>query len=87
MRSLLCPFPLFRRRLDWDTKARDLEGHYAVPPDWSVVKEPKDDLPEVVVVGTGFYEPSCEHNQLVRAQRYSQVEWAGEGRRRHYGGI
>ena len=43
----------------WDTKDFSLESHYAVPPHWHERSPPDDSLDEVVVVGTGFYEPNC----------------------------
>jgi len=44
----------------WDTENQDLESHYAVPPDWHIKKK-NDGFDELQVIGTGFKEPSCEH--------------------------
>ena len=58
----------------WDTESRDLEAHYAVPPHWHEQSPPDPNLDEVVVVGTGFYEPNCEDNWCALKD---SVKWHG----------
>lgn len=57
----------------WDTKNRDLEVHYAVPPDWSDNYE-SEGLEDLVMVGTSFKEPGCEH---VWCSLKDSVKWKG----------
>ena len=42
----------------WDPK-RDLEVHYAIPPNWMDVKPEKPGLEKLVMAGTSMYEPEC----------------------------
>ena len=60
--------------VNWDTRKRDLEGHYAVPPHWHEQAPIDPDLDELVVVGTGFYEPKCQDSWCALKE---SVKWNG----------
>ena len=60
-------FVHYRPKYNWDMDAPHMEKHYAVPPNWiDTDRFPLDDgeeeMEELVIVGTGFKEPSCEGN-------------------------
>ena len=59
-------FVHYRPKYDWDMNKPKREIHYAVPPNWQnndrYMVEEGENLDDLVVIGTGFKEPSCEGN-------------------------
>ena len=58
----------------WLTKDRDIESHYAIPPDWN--KHVESPFPELKWIGTSATEPDCPDGwcHLLNAK-----EWEGPG--------
>jgi len=55
---------------------KNIEGHYAVPPEWKEYDAPPydDDIEQLAVVGTSLKEPECEH---VWCGLKESVKWYG----------
>jgi hypothetical protein len=66
---------------NWDGEQIKLDAHYWIPPTWEqdntdVGYEPDDDIPELVMSSTAFYEPSCEHGWC---GLNNTIKWSGPG--------
>jgi hypothetical protein len=61
---------------NWDGALKNIEGHYAVPPEWKEYDAPPydDDIEQLAVVGTSLKEPECEH---VWCGLKESVKWYG----------
>lgn len=49
--------------VDWDAEQVTLESLYRIPPTWwELPDQTVEDLDELIVTGTSFKEPECEHD-------------------------
>lgn len=60
----------------WDKDGRELENHYAIPPNWSEHHPNDDNFAKLRMVGTSMKEPECEH---VWCAMKDSVKWYGPG--------
>jgi hypothetical protein len=60
----------------WEVVDHKLEGHYAVPPEWTLEPPEVKTQPRLEMVGTSLYEPDCPDG-CCRCQQ--SVKWSGPG--------
>jgi len=65
---------------NWNGEQIKLDANYRIPPSWeqddTLGFEPDDDIPELVMSDTAFYEPSCEHDWC---GLNNTIKWSGPG--------